>query len=175
MPRAIVLLVALSYCAPAANDPIREVTSQATRGASQLVPAFYQGYIYWVGRDGNQNSITIYAPDGHLALAFVSQHGPVNSIAIDDDGTVAVVWGRWGSKKGGGIDFRDPSGVVIKTIETGRYLPRHIAFAEDHSLWSFGCQLDAVDREQPDLQDHMTVRKYLPNGREAGAYLPRSV
>jgi hypothetical protein len=175
MLRTISLLVALSYASSGANDPIREVESQATRGAHQLVPAFYQGYFYWVGRDGNQNSISIYAPDGHLAFALVSPNGPVNGVAIDDDGTVAVAWGRWGSRKGGGLDFRDRSGALMKTIETGRFLPRHLAFAEDHSLWSFGCQLDAVDPEQPDLQDHMTVRKYLPNGREAGAYLPRSV
>ena len=175
MFRLIALLAVLGHCSLSANDPIREVTSQATRVGGQLVPAFYKGYIYWVGLSGSNSSVTIYAPDGHLALSFVTENGPVDSIAVDTDGTVAVAWGRWASKNGGGIDFRDGSGTLIKTIQTGRYLPAHISFAEDHSLWSLGCQLDSADARQPDQHDYMTVRKYLPNGTEAGAYLPRSL
>jgi hypothetical protein len=169
------LLGVFSLCTLAANDPVREVTSQATRVGNQLVPAFYKGYIYWVGREGGDNSVTIYAPDGHLAFAFVAQNGPVDSIAIDTDGTVALAWGGWASKKGGGIDFRDSSGTLKKTIQTAKYLPAHLVFGEDHSLWSFGCQLSADDLRQPDKPDYMMVRKYLPDGKEAGAYLPRSL
>jgi hypothetical protein len=170
----IAFLAVLGQCTFAANDPIREVTSQATRVGNQLVPAFYKGYIYWVGLAGGDSYVTMYAPDGHLALSFVTQSGPVDSIAVDTDGIVAMAWGRW-STKGGGIDFHDSSGTLTRTIQTGRYLPSHIAFAEDHSLWSFGCQLDAANPAQPDRQDYLTVRKYLPNGKEAGAYLPRSL
>ena len=175
MVRIIALLGVFSLCGLAANDPVREVTSQATRTGNQLIPAFYEGYIYWVGLAGDDSHVTIYAPDGHLALSFVTQNGHVASIAVDTGGTVAVAWGRWGSKKGGGIDFRDRYGTFLKTIETGRYLPAHISFAEDHSLWSFGCQLDAADGARTDQHDYMTVRKYLPNGKEAGAYLARSL
>jgi hypothetical protein len=105
----------------------------------------------------------------------VSQNGPVDNIAIDTDGTVAVAWGGWASEKSHGIDFRDSSGALTRTIQTGRYLPAHISFAEDHSLWNFGCQVDAVHRAEPDRQGYQTVRKYLPDGKEAGAYLPRSL
>ena len=170
--RVITLVGVFSLLGLAAKDPVREVTSQATRVGNQLVPAFYRGYIYWVGRHGGDRSVTAYAPDGHLAHAFVNQNGPVHTIAIDTDGTVAVAWG---STKGGGIDFRDGSGTVTRTIQTGRYLPVHIAFAEDHSLWSFGWQRDAADAERSDRQDYLTVRKYLPGGKEAGSYLPRSL
>jgi hypothetical protein len=173
--RVIALLGVFSLCGLAGNDPIREVTSQATRVGNQLVPAFYKGYIYWVGLAGADSNVTIYAPDGHLALSFVTENGPVLCIAVDTDGTVAVAWGRWASQKAGGIDFRDSSGTLTRTIQTGRYLAAHISFAEDHSLWSFGHQLDAADPAGPDRQGYMTVRKYLPNGKEAGAYLPRSL
>jgi len=172
--RLIALLIVFGHCSLAANESIREVTSQATRVGNQLVPAFYQGYIYWVGLAGGDSYVTIYAPDGHLALSFETQNGAVQSIAIDADGTTAVAWGSWSSKKAGGIDFRDSSGTLTRTIQTGRYLPAHISFAEDHSLWSFGCQLDAADGTRPDQHDYLTVRKYQPNGKEAGAYLPRS-
>ncbi len=172
MFRVIAILAVFSLCGLAANDPVREVTSQATRVGNQLVAAFYNGYIYWVGRDGGDASVTIYAPDGHLAFAFVNQRGRVDSIAFDTNGTIAVAWG---SIEGSGIDFLDSSGALTKTIHTRRFVPAHIAFAEDHSLWSFGWQRDAVDPERADRQDYLTVLKYLPSGKEAGAYLLRSL
>jgi hypothetical protein len=72
--RVIVLLSVFGICGLASDDPLREVTSQATRAGNQRIPAFYQGYIYWVGLGGGGNSVTIYAPDGHLALSFVTQN-----------------------------------------------------------------------------------------------------
>lgn len=172
MSRLIAFLAILGHCSLAANDPIREVTSQAMRVGNQLVPAFYKGYIYWVGLNGNDDAVTIYAPDGHLALVFVDQNGPVDGIAVDSDGTIAVAWG---SIKAGGIDFLDSSAALTKTVQTGRYLAAHLAFAADHSLWTFGWQRDAADPERADRQDYLMVRKYLPGGKEAGAYLPRSL
>ena len=172
MFRVIALLGVFNLAGLAANDPVREVTSQAMRVGGQLVPAFYKGYIYWVGRDGDDHAVTIYAPDGHPALAFVDQNGPVDGVAIDTDGTIAVAWG---SITASGIDFLDSCGTLTKTVQTGRYIAAHLAFAEDHSLWSFGWQRDAADLERADRQDYLTVRKYLPGGKEAGGYLPRSL
>lgn len=171
MFRVIALLGVFSLYFLAANDPVREVTSQATRAEHQLVPAFYKGYIYWIGLAGPGTQVTIYAPDGHLAFSFETQHGTVESLAVDTDGSLAVAWK---SEKGGGFDLRDSSGALTKTIQTGRYLPAHVSFAEDHSLWSLGLQLDAADSERADY-DYMTVRKYRPDGKEVGAYLRRSL
>ena len=99
MFRVIALLGAFHLCGLAANDPVREITSQATLVAHQLVPAFYQGYIYWVGLSGGENYVTLYTPDGHLALNFETQNGSVQSVAIDADGTLAVSWGSWAARK----------------------------------------------------------------------------
>jgi len=169
--RLFALLGAFSLCTSAGNDPLREVTSQAARVENQLVPAFYKGYIYWIGLTGPDNQVTIYAPDGHLAFSFQTETGRAEGVAIDTDGSLAVAWG---SIEGGGIEFRDNSGTPRKTIQTGRYFPTHISFAEDHSLWSLGWQRDAANSGDPDKQ-YMIVRKYLPDGKEAGAYLPRSL
>ena len=68
MFRLIALLVVFSLCGVAANDLVREVTSEATRADHQLVPAFYRGYFYWIGLAGPANQLTIYAPDGHLRV-----------------------------------------------------------------------------------------------------------
>ncbi len=173
MLRATILAGVFSLRLLAGNDPIREVTSQARRDPLQMVPAFYQGYFYWIGHDGG-SSVTIFAPDGHLAMAFAEEAGHPRAIAVDTDGTVAVAWGDWDPKKGRGIDFRDSSGAVTRTIKTGLYLPHHLAFAEDHSLWSFGCEVDPTSHGIG-KQEYQTVRKYQPDGKEAGAYLPRSL
>jgi hypothetical protein len=157
----------VSYAA-AANDPVREVTSQAAVVGQQPIPAFYKGYVYWAGEN---NPASVYTPDGQPGPYITTPNGPVESIAADTDGTLAIAWGF---KLGGGIDLRDPSGALLRTIRTGRYLPTHIAFGEDHSLWSLGWQLDPAE-PRPARSDYMTVRKYLANGQEAGAYLPRSL
>jgi hypothetical protein len=60
-------------------------------------------------------------------------------------------------------------------MDAGRYVPAHLAFGEDHSLWSLGWQTDATKPLVPDRQDYMTVRKYSTDGKVAGAYLPRSL
>ncbi len=171
MFRPIVILVVVSHCHLAASDPVREVTSLAARAGNQLVPAFYNGYIYWVGLAGDDSQLTIYAPDGHLAFCFETQNGVVENIALDTDGSVAVAWQ---SQKSAGIDFRDSAGTLTRTIQTGRYVATHLAFAEDYSLWSLGWQRDAADGTRADRRDYMTVRKYGPDGKESGAYLPRS-
>jgi hypothetical protein len=171
MLKTMILAGVFSLCLLAGNDPIREVTSQARREGLQPVPAFYQGYFYRIDNE----AVTIFAPDGHLAMAFAEESGHPRAIAVDTDGTVAVAWGAWDPKKGRGIDFRDSSGSVIRTIKTGLYLPHHLAFGEDHSLWSFGCEVDATSMHGIAKQEYKTVRKYGPDGKEAGAYLPRSL
>jgi hypothetical protein len=168
--RVFTILGVFSLCVSAGNDPFREVTFQAERVEHRLVPAFYEGYIYWIGLTGPDNQVTIYAPDGHLAFSFETQ-GTVGSVAVDTDGSLVVAWK---SEEGGGFELRDSSGAWTKTIETGRYLPAHLSFAEDNSLWSLGMQFDAADSERP-AKDYMMVRRYLPDGTVSGAYLPRSL
>jgi hypothetical protein len=47
---------------------------------------------------------------------------------------------------------------LLKTVRTPKYVPVHLWFAGDHSLWSFGSPCDAEGRPDP---QGMTVRKYL--------------
>jgi hypothetical protein len=81
----------------------------------------------------------------------------------------------WTDTPNAGIDIRDSLGNLIRTIETGRYIPSHLSFATDHSLWSLGFQRDAARPNLPDRQDYPIVRKYSTEGKEVGAYLPRSL
>jgi hypothetical protein len=168
----------LAWPCLAATEPLREVTSQAALVGNQPVPAFYNGYIYWVDDPGN-NYVRLYAPDGHLALATGMQQqkpGPVwtQSVAVDSDGTIAISWVY--GKEGGGtaqIDFLDGNGRLTSSIATGTYVPAHITFDSSHNIWSFGYDtgFEWGSRKSP---DYLTLRKYSRDGKQLGAWLPRS-
>ena len=156
----------------AASDPVRVVTSEAEFVAHQAIPAFYKGYLYFV-EEGHDSQFRLYAPDGHLALAGDIQgqksgRAWVSAIAVDTDGAAAVSWYLIDAahRCGGGIDFLDLTGKQLGSIDTGRYLPTHLYYAEDHVLWSFGEQMDTVNSGKPDRHDYMTLGNTLPTGRK---------
>jgi hypothetical protein len=159
------LLAAFACLAAAANAPIREVTSEAANNS--VPPRFFKGYIYWAGRA----PLRIYTPDGHQMPVIPPSKGTAQTIAVDTNGAFAVAWT---TPSAGGIDIYDSSGALVRTIQTGRYRPSNLAFGEDHCLWSLGWQL-VGHPFKADRDDYMIVRKYLPNGQQGGAYLPRSL
>ena len=174
------IVLPLTFCiagAFAGTEPAREVVSQANLVAHQLIPRFYNGYLYYLG-EGRPSQIRLYAPDGHLVFATDLQE-PGNSppnltgLAIDTDGTIAVSYGDTRNGNRGGIEFLDSTGKRTGGIDTQNYLPGNLCYAEDHSLWSFGWQHDKNDPGRADRQDYMLVRKYS-GGKQVGAYLPRS-
>ena len=171
MVRAIALLGILSLPAWSGSGPVSEASAPAI--INNILPAFYNGYLYscYPGQ-----VVTLFAPDGHLVLAVPIQgrgNGKVflESVAIDSDGTLAVAWL---DEPNAGIDIRDSSGNLIRSIDTGRYLPMHLSFG-DHALWALGWDR-LVDRKRDGpAKDYQAVRKYSMDGKEIGAYLPRSM
>jgi hypothetical protein len=93
------------------------------------------------------------------------------STAVDSDGTLAIAWSDASSA---GIDIHDSAGISIRTINTGKYVPRNVSFGPDHTLWSLGMQRDAEPYKAGGA-DYKIVRKYSLDGKETGAYLPRSL
>jgi len=170
----------LSIRAFAASAPVREVTSQAMLVGNQPVPGFYQGFLFFVDHP-RSSQITLYAPDGHLTLQRDMETGKqlrvsVMSIAVDSDGTAAISWSQSPLSSGShaGIDLLDGTGKPVGSIDTGGYLPSHVAFGEDHTVWSFGWQRDENLRDRESKTDYMTVRHFSVKG-QLGAYLPRSL
>ena len=182
MIRAITILGILSFSAWAESGPVREASSPAIRG--HTLPGFYNGYLYACDPGPSlsmglqtRSSVTIFAPDGHMVSTFTIQgrgNGQVLVLAvgIDANGTSAIAWR---DLPAAGIDIRDASGNLVRTIDTGRYIPAHLAFAGDHSLWAFGWQRGTAKLLNTDKLDYATVRKYSIEGKETGAYLPRSL
>jgi hypothetical protein len=157
----------------AQGGPLREASSGALMGG--VMPAFYDGYLYACVPDAMVN---LFAPDGHNLASFAIQGGGnrkvrVLSVGIAPDQTLAVGWVDFPSA---GIDIRDASGNLVRTIDTGRYIPAHLSFGPDHSLWSLGWQRDAdTTRMKTAKEDHSIVRKYSMDGHQMGAYLARSL
>jgi hypothetical protein len=174
MQRTLALFAFLAAGLLSANRPIREVTSQAVLVAPPT-PAFYKGYLYFV----DQSRITLYAPEGHIVIAFDTQVGKpsaphIMSLAVDTDQTIAVSW-RLIKENKAGIDFFDSSGRNLRSIDTGRFLAAHLTYSDDRALWTFGWQRSAERPESYDPSDYMTVRRYSSTGHETGAFLPRSL
>lgn len=175
--KMLFLCAILPFQGFATAQPLREITSQAMLFAGQLTPSFYRGYVFLLD-EGHRNHIRLYSPDGEpfLEKDIQEQLAPsVMSVVVDTDGAVAVSWAGFDTngKRRAGIDFLNRNGNQIRSINTGFYLASHLAFGEGHDLWAFGWERDASDPERSS-QDYMTVRKYS-NGREVGAYLPRSL
>jgi hypothetical protein len=172
MVRAIAFLGILSLPVWSANGPVLEASAPAIVGSA--LPAFYNGYLF---SGYPRDIVTLFAPDGRSALTLPRIQGRgngevhVESVAIDSDGTLAVAWV---DRPSAGIDIRDSAGKLVRSIDTGRYLPMHLSFG-DHSLWAFGWERDA-DREWGiPAKDYQAVRKYSMDGKEIGVYLPRSL
>ena len=172
MIRVLTLLGISSACAWTQSAPIREMSAAAI--IDDLMPAFYNGYLYSCRPP---HIVTLFAPTGQIVLTVPIQgrgNGDVSvqSVAIDTDGMLAI---GWRSIANSGIDIRDSFGNLRRSIDTGRYVPAHLSFGEDHSLWAFGWQRDATNPNRHDSQDYQTVRKYSIDGQQNGAFLARSL
>jgi len=171
MFRTIPVLLLLSLRALPADGPIREASVPAF--VTNHMPAFYNGYLYSCEP---HNLLTLFAPDGNelFSLPFNGRGNglvAVESIAIDSDNTLAV---GWQDRPNAGIDIRDLSGKLVRTIDTGLYVPAHLSFGVDHFLWVLGWQRNADDPASRALRDYPMVRKYSIVGKEIRAALWKS-
>jgi len=175
--KTVLAFLISSVVAAAANGPVREVTSQAFLVGLQPVPGFQKGYLFFLDHQAN---VELYKPDGSLAFTRVLELPKAASLsatglAVDTDGGVAVsVAYQTGGRFGGGIFFLDSTGRQTAFVDTGLYMPGNLCFGEDQALWAFGWQRsEGQDHAEP--SDYLMVRKYSPDRKEAGRYLPRSL
>jgi len=175
--KTLVALAFGSLFALAASGPVREVTSQAMLVPLQSVPGFQRGYLFFL----EHATVRVYPPDGGPAFVRVLEipkSGTLSAtgLAVDTDGSVAASVGyQTTTGSNGGIVFLDRTGRQTAFLDTGLYMPSNLCYADDHSLWAFGWQLDANLPDRAERQDYLMVRKYSPDGKEAGRYLSRSL
>ena len=171
-----------------AEQPVRELSTQAVPFANSIAPLFRHGYLILFPPGGGHGAslsiskfgFTAYSPDGHLAYQKTLQvpggsEPVVRDVDFDADGNAAVGTSAEGGPSGflSGILLLDHAGGDTGFINTDRYFPARIAIAPDRSIWALGWQRDAQSA-RPDRQDYMIVRHFSADGKELKAYLPRS-
>jgi hypothetical protein len=128
---------------------------------------------------------TAYSPEGYFAYQEIlevpgARQPVVRDVDFDSGGNAAVGASARGGASGMiiGILLLDRGGRQTSYIDTGRYLPTHLAIAPDGSIWTLGWQRDAVSTvervAQPDREDYKLVRHFSADGKQLNAYLPRS-
>jgi hypothetical protein len=65
-------------------------------------------------------------------------------------------------------------GSSQKVIRTEPYYPFLCAGAPDGSLWTVGLEMNANLQEKPEHRESPVLRRFSPDGRQLGAWLPRS-
>ena len=100
----------------------------------------------------------------------------MRDVDFDQDGSAAVGATALGGPSGfqSGILLVDRDGRDIRFIDTGRYIPAHVAIAPDRSIWTLGWQRDASNPRIADRQDNLIVRHFSADGKELKGCLPRS-
>lgn len=85
------------------------------------------------------SEVTLYGRDTQPDYSAAEYKDGVFHVAwtVDSDGVAATTYQARQAWEGR-IDLLDPSGKVTRTINTGSYIPEHVAFAPDHTIWTVG-------------------------------------
>jgi hypothetical protein len=162
----LILLSSLVFSTLAVGASVREVYYQADSLApSNIGPTFVNGHLVVYGP-----SVSVYSTDGILAYSISPpEHGFIHNVTVDADQTAAAAVEVRG--KSGLISVFDRTGLPMSVIDTGKYLPSFVSFAPDHSIWATGREQRQSLTDKP---EYFILRHFSRDGKELGAYLPRS-
>ena len=164
-----------------AQSPVREMPTQAVAVGNERVPWFRHGHVVTFRGRGPYHGFAAYGPDGKLTfdksfeLPGSAGLASVGDVDFDANGNAAVAASATGSTACGlhGVLLLDGTGLQIRFIDTGCYIPGHVSIAPDHTIWTLGWQRDAGGVYE-DREDYMIVRHYNLEGKQLDAFLPRS-
>ena len=162
----LICILAIPAAATAADSVI---VVQGNISPLNIVPTFDHGYLA-VYEDGG---FSVYAPDGSPAMKIASEAATyAENVDIEPDGSVAAaVFVNTPGPRTGVIRIFNPDGSVAGRIATGTYLPSHVCFAPDHSIWTLGNE----ERQSPgNYADYFLLRHYSRSGELLGQFLSRS-
>ena len=179
-PARLWLLVAVASAAVShAEQANREVVYvSAVTQEGQVVPLYDKGFLIY---QHQLNRLQVFRPDTQLAFDFElpcpgTGQCSATAVAVDGHATVAVGF-SYGNEKGraGGIRLLDLKGQPIRLIETSPYVPTNLCFDRHGDLWTLGYQRDSVEWNSETKEEYSLVRKFSPEGKLVGQFLPRSL
>jgi hypothetical protein len=166
----LVVLVALALAQKVVFSPGPcSATCSRTVDQGHIIDLTRPAHVEVFDRDGlRQFQAIVLSPAGRSISS-------VSSAAIDSDETVAVT-AVWDVEHGiaGGIVLFDGSGKQTRVIETGRFVPAHVCFDQNHSIWVVAWQRDAEDWGSEDRADDPILRKFSKDGKEEARLVQRS-
>ena len=158
-----------------AEPPLREA-GYARLGP--IVPTFDRGYVFQP-LESPRAAVMVQRPDGAVLFTTRVEVPGTTGVSVwngaaDSDGVLAVgaAYRTEGDRHGGGIAYFDHTGKQARFVDTSPYVPTHLSFGADHSLWTLG-YVWGWNRKA--AGDYRIVRRYSAEGKETGAFLPRSV
>lgn len=178
MGRAAALFLTLASLLPAEAPVVETIYGSAVSIGGQVVPRYDKGYLLYLHLG---DRLEAHKPDGTL---YYNVQLPcpgtgtcsASGVAADSRGTVAVSFGYWNKdRRAGGIRWLNAQGGEARFLETGLYVPTSLCFDEKDNLWSIGWLRAAQNPDMSEDGDHPIVRKFGPDGKELGRFIPRSL
>lgn len=140
----------------------QELSSGEQFEGSLAAPTYESGYVLdW--DSPAYSKFTLYAPDARLLYSLPDRRPGTfffEAWAVDADGTAVRAYRDRAQQ--GYLDVLDTAGHVTRVIETGAYVPTHVTFAPDHSIWTVGFASDYAQRGE----DFHVVRHYSRTGQK---------
>ncbi len=131
------------------------------------VALYSEGYLFsW--DNPKYSEVTFYGRDTEPAYSVAEHKDGIyhSAWAVDSDGVTAGAYELrqiWEGR----IDLLDTSGKRIRTINSGSYIPEHVVFAPDHSIWTVGYNAG----NDGSKEDFYVLRHYARTGQELGQAL----
>lgn len=179
MKVAIRLLLLIGAVLLAQAAPREAFYARATSFGGQVVPLFANGYLLYLNSD---NRLQVFRPDTELVYEYNVPCPPqasscsATAVALSPKGHVALGIGYTAANgHSGGIRFLDEAGKEIQFIPTARYAPQQLAFDKNGNLWTIGWERDQFVNVSENRSDYNLVRKYSPQGKLEGEYVPKSM
>jgi hypothetical protein len=178
MVRAAALFLTLASLLPAEVPVVETTYGSAVSVGGQVVPRYDKGYLLYLHRG---DRLEAHKPDGAL---YYNVQLPcpgtgtcgASGVAVNSRGAVAVSFGYWDKQgRAGGIRLLDAQGGEARFIETGLYVPTSLCYDEKDNLWSIGWLRDAKNPDTAEEGDYAIVRKFSPDGKELGRFIPRAL
>lgn len=167
----------LALVLPLAAADSARIETDARSGANMPLPGMSGTSLFYVP-DTQPDAFRLYGPDGHLAVARLlagRSTATLVGLEVAPDGSIAVSWQDMRAHRGCGIDILNSDGETIRSIPTGLFEPRHLAFAPDGSLWMFGTEYTAKGYDGKSVDEFATLRHVSADGKLIGQFLPRSL
>ncbi|MBV9157391.1 MAG: hypothetical protein JO097_14095 [Acidobacteriaceae bacterium] len=164
MRAALPLMLFLALISPC----VAQTTVPARYADLPGVAIYNNGYV--LSWDPEYTQVTVYNRDRKPAFSVLERKDDSSTVmwAVDSDGIVAGAYQPRGLKEGR-IDLLDLASNVIRTINTGSYIPQQVVFALDHTIWTA-----SYNAANDGTQDFNVLHHYARTGEELGQALPWS-